>query len=186
MRSLITFTTAQRYIAIPMVMALAACTPTQTKQNVQAMSVNKSQISNVHITLNGVYSKVVETSQVPDDCVQFAISSTDVEKIFSRKAKAMPANTQLNQLQSANCYASGTMLINGTETAKWRIDQTGMAYYRINETSYQVRCPSCLSPSQYSQNRATFMARYQDSPYHNKGDADANLSQTGIASGSGS
>jgi hypothetical protein len=178
--------TALRGLTLSCLFALVACTPTQTKQNAQAMSVNKSQISGVNISLNGVYSKVVESTQVPDDCVQFAISEADVEKIFSRKAKAMPATAQLNQLQGANCFASGTMMINGTHTAKWRIDQSGMAYYRVNETSYQVRCPSCLSPSRYSQNRLAFMARHQDSPYHQNSQTGAALKQTDLASKSGS
>ena len=145
-------------------------------------------ISAVNISLNGAYSGLLTTTETPEQCPDFLVSSADIEHFFNRPAKrastpamivtatssnqtvnaetpttetsslkptsAQQAYTYSINHQASNCYAAGTMMLNGTELVSWRVDKAGQGYYQHNAAVYTVQCVSCIEQINKDANKA--------------------------------
>lgn len=160
--------------------------PAGQRTTLSYQAITQPVVSAVNISLNGAYSGLVNTAETPEQCPDFLVSNSDIERFFNRPAKR--ANTpviivsevvpthvagsedpatesattgssiaersySINH-QASNCYATGTMTLNGTESASWRVDRTGQGYYQYGEAVYTVQCTSCIEQIDKESNKA--------------------------------
>ncbi|WP_075173756.1 hypothetical protein [Neptunomonas phycophila] len=152
--------------------------PSNQQATPSSPAVAQPTISAVNISLNGAYSGLLTTTETPEQCPDFLVSSADIEHFFNRPAKrastpamivtatsshqtvnaetpttetsslkptsAQQAYTYSINHQASNCYAAGTMMLNGTELVSWRVDKAGQGYYQHNAAVYTVQCVSCI------------------------------------------
>ena len=152
--------------------------PSNQQATPSSPAVTQPTISAVSISLNGAYSGLLNTTEAPEQCPDFLVSTADIEHFFNRPAKrastpamivtatssnqtvnaetpttetsslkptsAQQAYTYSINHQASNCYAAGTMMLNGTELVSWRVDKAGQGYYQHNASVYTVQCVSCI------------------------------------------
>ncbi|QLE98674.1 hypothetical protein [Neptunomonas phycophila] len=175
--------------AISSIFLISGCQVKPSNQQATSSSpaVAQPTISAVSISLNGAYSGLLNTTEAPEQCPDFLVSTADIERFFNRPAKrastpAMiitetPSNQTVNTVtttettalkptstqkaysysinhQASNCYAAGTMMLNGTELVSWRVDKTGQGYYQHNAAVYTVQCASCIAQIDKEANQA--------------------------------
>ena len=165
--------------AISSIFLISGCQVKPSNQQATSSSPAVAQltISAVSISLNGAYSGLLTTTETPEQCPEFLVSTADIERFFNRPAKrastpamivtATSSNQTVNTVtttetpflqptstqqaysysinhQASNCYAAGTMMLNGTELVSWRVDKAGQGYYQHNAAVYTVQCVSCI------------------------------------------
>lgn len=161
--------------------------PSNQQATSSSPAVAQLTISAVSISLNGAYSGLLTTTETPEQCPEFLVSTADIERFFNRPAKrastpamivtATSSNQTVNTVtttetpflqptstqqaysysinhQASNCYAAGTMMLNGTELVSWRVDKAGQGYYQHNASVYTVQCVSCIEQMDKEANKA--------------------------------